>query len=284
MRGKLHNRCFVEEDVGIRAVQRVYAEHSKVKHAETPTPKDIYEFATGSGAGDRQAAILAFETLGEAIGDALANAITLVDGLVVIGGGLSAAAPLFMPRLVAEMNGTIETLDGRQIPRMELKAFNLEDEAAFAAFARGEARRITVPGSTRQLTYDPLKRHRRWALPFGDERGRVRRRLRLRPARTGSDTLSQRENSCIRFLKVIKQRGGLTPSFPRSAWGRPTPQRSASSGSTQSVGGSVFPRGAWEPESKHCARLRGMSFSRRACPPREIPQDFTSDAAGKPAG
>ncbi|MFZ1934278.1 MAG: ROK family protein [Thermoguttaceae bacterium] len=157
-RGKLHNRCFVEEDVGIRAVQRVYAEHSKVKHAETPTPKDIYEFATGSGAGDRQAAILAFETLGEAIGDALANAITLVDGLVVIGGGLSAAAPLFMPRLVAEMNGTIETLDGRQIPRMELKAFNLEDEAAFAAFARGEARRITVPGSTRQLTYDPLKR------------------------------------------------------------------------------------------------------------------------------
>ena len=56
------------------------------------------------------------------------------------------------------MNGTIETLDGRQIPRMELKAFNLEDQAAFDAFARGEARRITVPGSSRQLTYDPLKR------------------------------------------------------------------------------------------------------------------------------
>ena len=129
MRGKLHNRCFVEEDVSIRAVQRVYAEHSKVKHAETPTPKDIYDFATGSGQGDQQAAILAFSTLGEAIGDALANAMTLIDGLVVIGGGLSAAAPLFLPRLVAEMNGTIETLDGRQIPRMELKAFNLEDEA-----------------------------------------------------------------------------------------------------------------------------------------------------------
>ena len=157
-RGRLHNRCFVEEDVSIRAVQRVYAEHSKVKHAEPPTPKDIYDFATGSGKGDRQAAIAAFNTLGEAIGDALANAMTLIDGLVVIGGGLSAAAPLFMPRLVAEMNGTIETLDGRQIPRMELKAFNLEDEAAFDAFARGEARRITVPGSSRQLTYDPLKR------------------------------------------------------------------------------------------------------------------------------
>jgi glucokinase len=157
-RGKMHNRCFVEEDVAIRAVQRVYAEHSKVKHAETPTPKDICEFASGSGKGDQQAAVLAFSTLGEAIGDALANAMTLIDGLVVIGGGLSAAAPLFMPRLIAEMNGTIETLDGRQIPRMELKAFNLTDESSFDAFARGEARSITVPGSSRQVTYDPLKR------------------------------------------------------------------------------------------------------------------------------
>jgi glucokinase len=157
-RGKLHNRCFVEEDVSIRAVQRVYAEHAKVKHAETPTPKDIYDYASGSGQGDQQAAILAFNTLGEAIGDALANAVTLIDGLVVIGGGLSASAPLFMPRLVAEMNGTIETLDGRQIPRMELRAYNVEDEASFAAFAKGEARRIAVPGSNRQLVYDPLKR------------------------------------------------------------------------------------------------------------------------------
>ena len=157
-RSKLHNRCFVEEDVSIRAVQRVYAEHAKVKHAETPTPKDIFEFASGSGQGDQQAAVLAFSTLGEAIGDALANAITLIDGLVVIGGGLSAASSFFLPRLVAEMNGTIETLSGQQIPRMELKAFNLEDESAFETFARGEARQITVPGSSRQVVYDPLKR------------------------------------------------------------------------------------------------------------------------------
>jgi len=80
LRSKLHNRCFVEEDVSIRAVQRVYAEHSKVKHAETPTPKDIFEFASGTGQGDRDAANLADNTIGEAIGDALANAMTLVDG------------------------------------------------------------------------------------------------------------------------------------------------------------------------------------------------------------
>jgi glucokinase len=41
---------------------------------------------------------------------------------------------------------------------MELKAFDLEDKASFEAFARGEAHGITVPGSGRQVTYDPLKR------------------------------------------------------------------------------------------------------------------------------
>ena len=96
--------------------------------------------------------------MGETIGDALANAMTLIDGLVVIGGGLSAASSLFLPRLVEEMNGTIETLDGKKIPRMELKAFNLEDEAELAAFIRGEQREITVPGTNRKVIYDPLKR------------------------------------------------------------------------------------------------------------------------------
>lgn len=158
MRNKLHNRAFVEEGASIRAVQRVYLAHSRVKHVCAPTPKDIYEVACGSGQGDQQAACEAFRTMGEVIGDAMANAVTLIDGLVVIGGGLSAASSLFLPRVVEELNGTIETLDGGQFPRMEVKAFNLEDDSQMAAFIRGDAHRIAVPGSDRQLMYDPLKR------------------------------------------------------------------------------------------------------------------------------
>jgi glucokinase len=158
MRDKLHNQAFAEEGASIRAVQRVYLANSKTKHAETPTPKDIFEFATGAEQGDPQAARLAFSTLGETVGDALANAVTLIDGLVVIGGGLSAASSFFLPRLVEEMNGSLETLDGKKIPRMESKAFNLEDEAELSAFIRGEQREITVPGSNRKVVYDPLKR------------------------------------------------------------------------------------------------------------------------------
>jgi glucokinase len=158
MRNKLHNRSLVEEGASIRAIQRVYLAASRVKHATPPTPKEIYEVACGSGQGDRQAATGAFEEMGETVGDALANAMTLIDGLVVIGGGLSAAWSVFLPRLVAEMNSPIETLDGKPIPRMEIKAFNLEDETGMAAFVRGDVREITVPGTSRKLLYDPLKR------------------------------------------------------------------------------------------------------------------------------
>ena len=179
MRGKLHNRCFVEEDVSIRAVQRVYAEHSKVKHAEPPTPKDIYEFASGSGQGDQQAAILAFSTMGEAIGDALANAITLIDGLVVIGGGLSAAAPLFMPRVVAEMNGTIETLAGQ--------ADSAHGTEGVQSRRRSRVRRLRPRRSpphhrARQQSPGDLRSaeaNRRRPVAFGHEPGGGHRGLRL---------------------------------------------------------------------------------------------------------
>jgi glucokinase len=158
MRSKLHGQAFVEEDVSIRAVQRVYREHAKVTHSQTPTPKEIFDFATGKEGGDAEAARRAFLTLGEAVGDALADAVTLVDGLVVIGGGLAGAASLFLPRIVEEMNCTLQSLSGQTIPRMEVKAFNLEDEAETEVFLRGDAREIIVPGTARRVMYDPLKR------------------------------------------------------------------------------------------------------------------------------
>ena len=158
LRNKLHNQAFVEESVSIRAVQRVYMAHSRTKHAATPSPKDICQFACGRGEGDAEAARRAFDELGESIGDALANATSLVDGMVVIGGGLSGAAPLFMPKVVHEMNGTIESLQGDKVPRMELKAFNLEDENDMETFLRGAKREIVVPGTDKRIVYDPLKR------------------------------------------------------------------------------------------------------------------------------
>jgi glucokinase len=39
-----------------------------------------------------------------------------------------------------------------------VRAFNLENEAERAAFVKGEAREVVVPGSTRRVAYDPLQR------------------------------------------------------------------------------------------------------------------------------
>ena len=158
LRNKIHNDCFVEEGASIRAVERSYAEAVGLDLADAPTPKTICEIALGQTDGNQAAAQQAFATLGEVVGDALANVLTLVDGLAVIGGGLAGAAPLFMPRLIEEMNGTIARYTGERLPRLAQRAFNLDDPAQLAVFLRGEAREVKVPRSQRTITFDPLKR------------------------------------------------------------------------------------------------------------------------------
>jgi len=156
-RNKLDPRTNIEEAVSIRAIRREYARGTGIAFETAPEPKDIFAIGKGERPGNREAAIEAFRRMGEAAGDALASAITLVDGVVVIGGGLTGAAELFLPALVEEMNAPFETPTG-PIPRLEMKAFNLEDPAQLTAFVRGAAREVVVPGSGRKVAYDPLER------------------------------------------------------------------------------------------------------------------------------
>ena len=157
-RNKIINRCFAEEGVSIRAIQRVYNDHAKDKINQFLSPKDIFEIATGKQKGVKDAGLKAFYAMAEVAGDALANAITLLDGLIVIGGGLSGAAPVFLPMIVAEMNSTIEFYDGRPIPRLVQKVFNLEDHDEMKGFLSGNKTEIMVPGSQLSITYSPMKR------------------------------------------------------------------------------------------------------------------------------
>ncbi len=157
LRNKIDPRSNIEESVSIRAVRRVYAERAGIAFDETPEPKEIFAIGKGEKPGNREAAREAFRRMGEAAGDALANAMTLVDGLVVIGGGLTGAAELFLPALVAEMNAPYDSPWGKN-PRLEVKVFNLEDQAERTAFVKGAAREVLVPGSGRKVAYDPLQR------------------------------------------------------------------------------------------------------------------------------
>ena len=104
LRNKLDPSVNAEEGACIRAVRRVYAQVAGLKLDEVPEPKAIYEIGIGQAAGHRAAAVEAFRRLGEVAGDAVAQALTLIDGLTVVGGGISGAAGLFLPSLVDAMN------------------------------------------------------------------------------------------------------------------------------------------------------------------------------------
>jgi glucokinase len=155
LRNTLHPETNAEEGISIRALRRVYAEQSGIAFEEAPEPKVLFEIGMGRAQGKRSAAIEAYRQLGVVTGDALAQALTLIDGVVVVGGGISSAAPLFMPALIGAMNA-LYAANGlrRLIPR----AFDLENPPDRELFLRGEVREVGVPGSTRTVAFDPMRR------------------------------------------------------------------------------------------------------------------------------
>jgi glucokinase len=147
-----------EEGASIRAVRRTYAAEAGIALEQAPEPKEVFDIGMGKAEGNKAAAVEAFRRMGEVVGDAMGAALTLVDGLAVIGGGVSGAAPLFLPAVVDELNGSYTAPDGNTFRRLATKAFNLEDPVQLEAFLKGEAREITIPGTDRKLKYDPLAR------------------------------------------------------------------------------------------------------------------------------
>jgi glucokinase len=147
-----------EESVSTRAIQRVYAEEAGLAFNSKLMPKDIYEIAKGKQDGNSSAAKNSFVQYGRALGASIANVLTLIDGIVVIGGGLSASWDLFAPSMFEEVNRPIENLKGEKMNRLSFKVFNLEDPTTFDEFARGEIKTISIPGTHKTLQYDALQR------------------------------------------------------------------------------------------------------------------------------
>lgn len=158
LRNKLNPKTNIEEHVSIRALRRFYAHGAGIREEEAPSPKEIFEIATGGAGRNEQAAIKAFREMAEAAGDAISNAITLIDGLVVIGGGLSGASELFLPFIVEEMNSYYDKPDGSKLRRLIANVYNLEDAGQMQKFLRGSTKEITVPGSNDKVKYDPEMR------------------------------------------------------------------------------------------------------------------------------
>jgi len=154
LRNKLDLSSNAEEGASIRAVRRVYAARAGIPLDKVPDPKSIFAIGTGASPGNREAAIEAFRLFGEVVGDVLAQALAIVDGLAVIGGGISGAAPLFLPALVSEMNACYITRDGTKLKRLTSTVFNLNEPDQLERFLRPETCEIRVPGTQRTVPFD----------------------------------------------------------------------------------------------------------------------------------
>ena len=156
------NRTFknwdAEESVSIRGLKREFANFAGLNTGSVPEPKEICAIGLGQKPGNKDAAIKAFKAFAVDAADTIANAATLVDGLVVIGGGLSGAYPLFLPKLVEEMNLPFATMSGHPLPRLEVEVYNLEDQEELKKFLYSGSGRIQVPFSETTVQYDPQKK------------------------------------------------------------------------------------------------------------------------------
>lgn len=146
----------MEESISIRAIKNTYAEISGF-NAEKLSPKDIFEIAIGEKEGDVNAALKAFKDLGKALGEALATISTIVDGIIVIGGGIASAHSKFLPSLIDSMNGQFKW-ESNELPRLATSNYNLEDKYQLQDFLAGDIKQLSIPNSDKMISYDPKKR------------------------------------------------------------------------------------------------------------------------------
>ena len=156
LRHKTKRDILIEDGVSIRAIKRVYWEQSgDMRRLE---PLDIFHIAEGKLEGNINAAKKSFSEFGIMAAEGIAAVSTVLDGLVVLGGGLTGARKFFMPSLMQELNGNISTLDGQNKSRLEMKVYNLDQADDLKAFLSSNTYKIRVPRSDKWVDYDPVKR------------------------------------------------------------------------------------------------------------------------------
>jgi len=158
LRDMQNTKTNIEESISIRALRNSYAVQTGIPDDDLPGPREIQQIAQGERKGDRRAAIEVYKSMGKALGEAMATVLTLVDGLIVIGGGISAAHNLFLEDTIIQMNSSFTSPGGDIFSRLAMRVFNLEEQSQLEHFLIGESRSIEVPGTGSKLIYDPMVR------------------------------------------------------------------------------------------------------------------------------
>ena len=151
-RNGMYPFVIAEESVSIRAVRRVYAELSHEEIGDL-TPKDIGDIANGLRPGNMRAAQESFRQMGQVCAAALVNVLNIVDGIVVIGGGLTGNAQWILPGMMEEFNRPVGTFSGHLMPTLQSEVYNFEDEEQRAAFLQDKDVFVRVPHSDKEVLY-----------------------------------------------------------------------------------------------------------------------------------
>ena len=155
MPNKKYPSLICEESVSARAVTRVYNELTGTVAA---TPKDVFDIAEGVKDGDRAAAVKSFEELGEMAADAIVRALDIVDGLVVVGGGVSAASKYIIPAMKREMTKPVGALSGQTFTRLQMEVADIDDMAEREAFVMDGSKTVKVPFTNKEVRYSVDKK------------------------------------------------------------------------------------------------------------------------------
>lgn len=152
MRNSRYPDLIAEESVSARAVVRVYAELAG-SGAAAPTPQAVFEIAEGLRPGNREAARQSFYELGAVAGDAIVHAIDIVDGIVVVGGGVARAFKYICPGLMDTFRSSLGSLSGATFPSLQSTLCNLTDPAEMERFLTDGAERVRIPFSDEYAAY-----------------------------------------------------------------------------------------------------------------------------------
>lgn len=156
MRSKDTPCLIAEESVSIRAVKRYYALYSHGSNKDL-TPKEIYEIAEGKREGNREAAIKSFAKLGECAGYTLSSVMNIVDGIVVIGGGLIGAEKYILPSLINELRSRVIMNENEEIPCIQPYVYNWNHASEREAFIASSCDSTIIPGTNINVPYESKK-------------------------------------------------------------------------------------------------------------------------------
>ena len=84
---------------------------------------------------------------------ALVNVLNIVDGIVVIGGGLSHNSKWILPGMMEEFNRPVGTFSGNLLPTLQSEVYNFEDPEQRAAFLEDKDVYVDVPHTDKKVLY-----------------------------------------------------------------------------------------------------------------------------------